>query len=150
MSIAPKRLWLYKRVCLNGIDHKGITHNGMEMNRMKNTCSCIDACVHVTGAGAVSAARFEQRESSLDDSGATEQRLVSPEDEERFVASILRQAANDSDRTEFAGEASVSAYEGLAASRGVSLERVARAAAKGELRDIVRLPGVSPEDRRRS
>ena len=61
-----------------------------------------------------------------------------------------RCAANDSARTEFAGEASVSAYEGLAASRGVSLEVVARAAARGELAAVVRLDPVKPERRRRN
>jgi len=119
---------------------------------MTNTiCSCVDACVHIVGAGAVNAARFERREvSSPDDSEATEQRLVHPEDEERFVASILRQAAGDSDRVEYAGQASISAYEGLAAHRGVSLETVARAAARGTLADIVRLDPVKPEKRPRN
>ena len=118
---------------------------------MTNTiCSCVDACVHVVGAGAVHAARFEHRQvSSPDDSEATEQWLVHPEDEERFVQSVLRQASGESDRIEYAGHASVSAYEGLAAHRGVTLEVVARAAERGTLADIVRLPAVKLEKHNR-
>jgi len=104
--------------------------------------------VHIVGAGAVNAARFEHRESARDEP-VTEQRLVHPEDEERWVQSILRQAAGNSDRTEYAGQASVSAYESLAEHRGVSLEVVARAAARGQLADIVRLDPVKPERRTR-
>ena len=109
---------------------------------MTNTiCGCVDACVHVTGAGAVNAARFEQRESARDEPVAGE-RLVDPADEDRWVASILRQAAGDHDRIEYAGHVSVSAYEGLAHSRGVTLEVVARAAARGTLADVARMPAV--------
>ena len=120
-------------------------------NGMSNTiCGCIDACVHViVGAGAVNAARFEHREVSSPDEPAAGERLVHPEDEDRFVQSVLRQASGDSDRIEYAGQASVSAYEGLAAHRGVTLEVVARAAARGTLADIVRLPAVTPEKRTR-
>jgi len=119
-------------------------------NRMKNTiCGCSDTCVHVVGAGAVHAARFEHREAAHDEPAANE-RLVHPEDEERFVASVLRQAAGEHDRIEYAGHASVSAYESLAAHRGVTLEVVARAAARGTLADIVRMAPVKPEKRRRS
>ena len=117
---------------------------------MKNTCSCIDACVHVTGAGAVNAARFEHREVSSPDEPVAGERLVHPEDEERFVQSVLRQASGDHDRIEYAGSASVNAYESLAAHRGVSLEAVARAAARGTLADIVRMDPVKPEKRRRN
>ncbi len=116
---------------------------------MRNTCSCIDACVHVTGAGAVSADRFERREVSSPDEPVAGERLVHPEDEERFVQSVLRQASGDHDRIEYAGNASVSAYESLAAHRGVSLERVARAAAQGRLADIARMPAVPIEKRPR-
>ena len=114
---------------------------------MTNTiCACVDACVHVTGVGAVDAPRFEHRESARDEPVAGE-RLVHPADEDRWVASILRQAAGDHDRIEYAGHASVSAYESLAAHRGVSLEVVARAAAQGRLADIARMEPVKPERR---
>jgi len=103
----------------------------------------------VVGAGAVHAARFEHRQVSSPDEPVATERLVHPEDEERFVQSVLRQASGDSDRIEYAGQASVSAYEGLAAHRGVTLEVVARAAARGTLADIVRLPAVKPEKRNR-
>ena len=118
---------------------------------MKNTiCGCRDACVHIVGAGAVNAATFEHRQvSPPDDSEATDQRLVHPEDEERFVASVLRQASGDHDRIEYAGNASVSAYESLAEHRGVSLETVARAAARGTLAGIVKLPAVELKKRYR-
>jgi len=117
---------------------------------MKNTiCGCRDACVHVVGAGAVNAATFEHRESARDEPVAGE-RLVDPADEDRWVASILRQAAGDHDRIEYAGNASVSAYESLAAHRGLPLEAVARAAAQGRLADIARLPAVPIEKRRRN
>ena len=116
---------------------------------MTNTiCGCVDACVHVTGAGAVNAARFEQRESARDEPVAGE-RLVDPADEDRWVASILRQAAGEHDRIEYAGNASVNAYESLAEHRGVSLEAVARAAAQGRLADVVRMEPVKPEKRHR-
>jgi len=118
---------------------------------MKNTiCGCRDACVHIVGAGAVNAARFEHREVSSPDEPVAGERLVDPADEDRWVASILRQAAGDHDRIEYAGHASISAYESLAAHRGVSLEVVARAAAQGRLADIARLPAVPIEKRRRS
>ena len=117
------------------------------------TCSCVDACVHIIGGAGAAVqheARSERRQvSQPDDSEATEQRLVHPEDEERWVQSILRQAAGNSDRTEYAGQASVSAYESLADHRGVSLETVARAAARGTLADVVRLPSVRSEKRTR-
>lgn len=41
----------------------------------------------------------------------------------------------------------VSAYQGLARSRGLSLEEVLRAAFRGELREVVRLPDVRGERR---
>ena len=114
---------------------------------MKNTiCNCVDACVHIVGAG--NGATFEHRESARDEPVPGE-RLVDPADEDRWVASILRQAAGDHDRIEYAGHASVSAYESLAAHRGVTLEVVARAAARGELADVVRRDPVKPEKRHR-
>ncbi len=114
---------------------------------MKNTiCGCRDACVHIVGAG--NGATFEHRESARDEPVAGE-RLVDPADEDRWVASILRQAAGDHDRIEYAGHASVSAYESLAAHRGLPLEAVARAAAQGRLADIARLPAVPIEKRTR-
>jgi len=117
---------------------------------MKNTtCGCRDACVHIVGAGAVHAARFEHREAAHEEP-VTGERLVDPADEDRWVESVLRRAAGNSDRTEYAGQASVSAYESLAEHRGVSLERVARAAARGTLADIVKLPAVKPEKRSRN
>ena len=116
---------------------------------MTNTiCNCVDACVHIVGAGAVSADRSEHRESARDEPVAGE-RLVDPADEDRWVESVLRRAAGNSDRVEYAGQASVSAYESLAQHRGVSLETVARAAARGTLADIVKLPAVELKKRYR-
>ena len=115
---------------------------------MTNTiCDCNDACVHTVIDGTVRGTSFEHREVSSSGDAAASERLVHPDEEEMFVQSVLRQASGNAGRIEYAGSASVSAYESLAAHRGVTLEVVARAAARGTLADVVRLPAVSPERR---
>jgi len=121
---------------------------------MTNTiCGCNDACVHTVIDGTVRGTSFEHREVSSSGDAAASERLVHPDEEEMFVQSVLRQASGNAGRIEYAGSASVSAYESLsaceslAAHRGVTLEVVARAAARGTLADVVRLPAVSPERR---
>ncbi len=117
---------------------------------MTNTiCGCLGTCVHPVVDGAVRGTPFEHPEVSSSGDSAANEPLVAPEDEDRFVESVLRQAAGDSDRIEYAGTASVAAYSSLAAHRGVTLEVVARAAARGTLADVVRLPVVTPEKRTR-
>jgi len=109
-------------------------------------CGCTDTCVHAIGADGVREHR--QVPAAHDDTPAYEP-LVPADEVESFVQSVLRRASGNADRTEFAGTASVSAYMSLAEHRGVSLERVARAAAQGRLADVVRLPAVTPEKRTR-
>ena len=113
-------------------------------------CGCLGTCVHPVVDGAVRGTSFEHRQvpAAHDDSPAYEP-LVPADEVESFVQSVLRQASGNADRTEFAGTASVSAYESLASHRGVTLETVARAAARGTLADVVRLPAVTPEKRTR-
>jgi len=106
---------------------------------MTNTiCGCSDACVHAIGVDGVR----EHRQEPAAHEDRTAPEPMDPEDEERFVRSVLARAAGDSDRVEYAGVASVSAYQSLAEQRGVSLETVARAVAPGTLADVVRLPPV--------
>jgi len=65
---------------------------------------------------------------------------MSREEEDAVVASILKRAAEDTGGPEFGDRASISAYLGLARSRGASLEEVVRAAVRGELVEVVRRP----------
>jgi len=68
---------------------------------------------------------------------------MDPYDEARFVASVLAIAAGERGHpVEYSGVGSVAAYQSLAEQRGVSLETVARAVARGTLADVVRLPVV--------
>jgi len=68
---------------------------------------------------------------------------VTPAEEDRIVAKVLK-IAEDQDPVELKGEASLSAYEALARSRGVDLEVVLRAHLRDELRRVVELPPVVP------
>jgi len=63
--------------------------------------------------------------------------------EDALVASILQRAADDPGGPELHGEATLDAYRTLAASRGLDLEVVVRAACRGELAAVVRRPAKS-------
>ena len=113
---------------------------------MQPPCCCDDTCVHLIDGRGQPAPVRERRQSPPD----TEHRgePMDPEDEERFVRAVLARAAGEPGRAVATfGAASVSAYEALAEQRGVSLETVARAVARGRLADVVRLPVVPPEKR---
>jgi len=116
----------------------------------KGLCECSGPCVHVFGdEGTVRAVPVDRR-SSLSDDDLVQPEAMDPSDEDRFVRSVLARAAGERGGVEFAGVANVQAYASLAEQRGVSLERVARAVARGELASIVRLPYVPPEKRTKS
>jgi len=66
-------------------------------------------------------------------------------DEDRAVAAVLEAAKAEDDAGGVAEEydrPGVGAYRSLAASRGVALDVVVRAAVRGELADVVRRPTV--------
>ncbi len=104
-------------------------------------CGCSDACCHAIGVDGV---REHRQGPAAHDDDATAPEAMDPADEESFVRAVLARAAGEPGRpVETFEGASVSAYQSLAEQRGVSLETVARAVARGRLADVVRMPATT-------